>query len=208
MQERALETRTRLTDAAITCFVESGYDATSVQTICERAGASKGAFYHHFPSKQAIFVQILNEWLESLNARLRDSVARAPTVPDALRSMAQLIHHVFEEASGQLPMFLEFLSKARLDPDVWQMTISPYRAYRDYFAGLVEQGVAEQSLQEVDPDVAAQLIVSTAVGLLLIGLLDPEQTDWGPTSEACLQLLIGSIQIAGWSPDAKERVQP
>jgi len=196
MQERALETRARLTESAIACFVESGYDATSVQTICERAGASKGAFYHHFPSKQDVFLQILNEWLEGLSAQMRDSSTRAATVPEAFHNMASLIQRVFREASGQLPMFLEFLAKARLEPGVWEMTVAPYRIYREYFANLTAQGISEGSLRDVNPDVAAQLIVAAAVGLLLVGLLDPEQTDWGKTSEDCLRLLISSLEAS------------
>ena len=50
-QKRGEETRSRILDAAQGCFVQHGYDATGVAEICRSAGLSKGAFYHHFPSK-------------------------------------------------------------------------------------------------------------------------------------------------------------
>ena len=59
-QQRSEETRARLLEAAEACFSESGYDGTGVAKICRRAGVSKGAFYHHFETKQAIFLELLN----------------------------------------------------------------------------------------------------------------------------------------------------
>jgi len=51
MQQRSEETRARILDAAIRRFAIAGYDAASVEDICTEAGVSKGAFYHHFPTK-------------------------------------------------------------------------------------------------------------------------------------------------------------
>ena len=46
--------RTELLDIAASLFARSGYSATSVDEIIAQAGLSKGAFYHHFPSKEAL----------------------------------------------------------------------------------------------------------------------------------------------------------
>ena len=67
MQQRSMETRKRILDAAQSLFSQSGYDATGVAEICRAAGVSKGAFYHHFPSKQAIFLELLDGWLSRLD---------------------------------------------------------------------------------------------------------------------------------------------
>jgi TetR/AcrR family transcriptional repressor of nem operon len=45
-QQRSEETRASILDAAVRCFALSGYDAASVDDICEEAGVSKGAFWH------------------------------------------------------------------------------------------------------------------------------------------------------------------
>ena len=53
--ERTDATRGKLLAVARKLFATKGYAATSVDTLVRRAGVTKGAFYHHFPDKQAIF---------------------------------------------------------------------------------------------------------------------------------------------------------
>ena len=59
MQQRSEETRTHILKAALDLFSKNGYDATSVANICQAAGVSKGAFYHHFASKHSVFQALL-----------------------------------------------------------------------------------------------------------------------------------------------------
>ncbi len=135
-----------------------------------------------------------------LDMQLEAARRGAETVPEGLRRMAEMAQQVFEEMSeqvpvtgGQIPIFLEFWTKASRDPAVWQATIAPYRRYQALLANLVEQGIAEGSLRPVNPEAAAQLILSLAVGLLLQGLLDPQGADWGQVAQESLQMLLQGL---------------
>jgi AcrR family transcriptional regulator len=192
-QRRGEETRTRILDAAAERFARSGYDATGVAEICQRAGVTKGAFYHHFPSKQDVFLELLNRWLEGLDTQFQVARGEADTVPRALLAMARMAGQVFEAARGQLPMFLEFWTKAARDPAVWQATIAPYRRYRAVFVEMIETGVAEGSLGPCDPRTVAQVMVSLAVGLVLQELMDPEGTDCGRVAEDGVRMLLRGL---------------
>ena len=196
-RQRGEETRSRILQAAEECFAQYGYDATGVAEICQRAGLSKGALYHHFPSKQAIFLELLDRWLAGLDAQLTATQAGAETVPQSLLRMAGMARHIFRAAGGQLPIFLEFWTQASHDPTVWQATIDHYRRYRAFFATLIEEGIAEGSIAPVDSERAAQVIVSLAVGLLLQGLLDPQGADWGQVAEEGIRLLLSGLRKAG-----------
>ncbi len=187
-QQRSEETRARILDAAVRRFAVVGYDAASVDDICSEAGVSKGAFYHHYPTKQAIFLALMQGWLKLIDIGL--DAARKDTVPETLMHMTNLLPGVFAAAEDRLPMFLEFWLQASRDETVWKAIIAPYRHYQDQFAGLVKDGVAEGSLKPTDPQAAALAIVSLAVGLVLQGVLDPHGADWEKTARESMRLLM------------------
>lgn len=195
VQQRAEETRARILEAAAECFAQQGYEAASVADICERAGVSKGAFYHHFPSKQDLFMALLSDWLEALDAGLRRAQAEAADVPSALRDMAGMVGFVLMSAGERLPMFLEFWTHAARDPDIWAATIAPYRRYREFFADLVRAGIAEGSLRPVEAETAAQIIVSLAVGTILQGLLDPQGADWSRSLRQGIEMILTRLEM-------------
>ena len=56
--------RSKLLDAAVAIIRQKGYAATSVDELCARAGVTKGAFFHHFPSKDSLAVAAANYWQE------------------------------------------------------------------------------------------------------------------------------------------------
>jgi AcrR family transcriptional regulator len=193
-QQRAEETHKRILEAATRCFGESGYDATGVAKICQEAGVSKGAFYHHFSSKQALFLELLAQWMDEMDRQLEILGGEAADASDRLLSMTGIVGAILSEANVRLPMYLEFWTRSARDPAVWQRTIEPYRRYRNFFAGIVTAGVSEGTFQKVNPQAAASAIVALAVGLLVQGLLDPDGADWEQASREGMELLLNGLK--------------
>jgi AcrR family transcriptional regulator len=65
-ETRSAEMRSRLLDAARVLFVETGFAATSTPAIVNAAGVTRGALYHHFADKQAIFRAVLDREAEQV----------------------------------------------------------------------------------------------------------------------------------------------
>ena len=195
VQQRGEETRTRILDVAQEAFARYGYDATGVAEICRRAGVTKGGFYHHFPSKQDVFLEMLERWLEGLDQDLEVMRSGEETVPDELRAMTAMVPAVFQEAGGRLTLFLEFLTKAGHSPAVWQATVAPFRKHHAFFAKMISDGIQEGSLRPVDPEMASNLLLSFAVGLLTMGLLDPFGGDWGRVAQEGMSMLMSGIEV-------------
>lgn len=67
------DARQKLLAAALDAIREQGYAGTSVEDLCSRAGVTKGAFFHHFKSKEALAVAAANHWSEITGAFFADA---------------------------------------------------------------------------------------------------------------------------------------
>jgi AcrR family transcriptional regulator len=84
----ALDTRQRILQSSLRCFLEHGYDQTTVSLIRQDSGVSNGALFHHFPSKEAIadalYVDAIGSFQEGLWQLLAD---RPPSLQAAVRGV-------------------------------------------------------------------------------------------------------------------------
>lgn len=193
LQPRSEETRERLMQAALASFAERGYDATGVAEICQRAGVSKGAFYYHFASKQALFLALLDQWLAALEREMTRLAAPSAPAAQSLQAKVGLLQQVFRDASGRLLMYLEFWRQAARDETIWQATVAPFQRYHGLLAGMIEQGIAEGSLRPCDPQEAARALVSMAVGMVLQSALDPTGNDWERSAQLGVELFLTGL---------------
>jgi AcrR family transcriptional regulator len=193
MQQRGEETHARILEVASLLFSKNGYDATGVAEICQIAGVSKGAFYHHFPTKQAVFMELMDSWLTGLDAGFQLMLQQTSDIPQAILKMADMVGSVFQSADVRLAIFLEFWTQANRDPSVWQAAIAPYRRYQTYFSNLIQEGIAEGSLLPVDPIQTSRVMVSMALGLLMQALFDPLGADWPNEIRQSMAVLLFGI---------------
>jgi AcrR family transcriptional regulator len=193
-QKRKEETKERILMIASECFSEKGYDSTSVEEICKRSGISKGGFFHHFPTKQALFLEILNNWLSNLDKEMEKIIEESENVYIALIRLSGIMKKVLKDSYGHLPLFLEFLSKAEKDKEVWKEIISHFKRYREYFRELIKRGIEEGSINKSDPSILSQIIVSFSIGVLLQELLDPEGYNWEKISKKGIEFILSEVR--------------
>ncbi len=84
--DRGQATRAHILNVATDLFAAQGYEATSIEAVLKSSGVSRGALYHHFANKEAVFTAVL----ESVEARVAQHVsaaaAGAANPLDALRA--------------------------------------------------------------------------------------------------------------------------
>ena len=193
MQHRSEKTRNRILEAATQLFSQAGYNAAGVAEICSVAGVSKGAFYHHFPTKQAVFIALLTSYLNGIDSGFSMMRQKTQNVPQVIIQMAEMAGSLFQSSEIHLPIFLEFWTQANHDPLIWEAAISPYRRYQAYFATMIQEGIDEGTIEPIDAQLAARVLVSLAVGLLMESLFDPQITDWQDEARNSVELLMNGI---------------
>lgn len=114
--ERTAETRERLLDAAVASLVEVGYGQTSTTAVAQRAGVSRGAQTHHFPTKRELVVAAVEHVFATREAAFRDAFLALP--PDD-RTLDRAVEILWEIISGPAyAAVLELLVAARTDPEL------------------------------------------------------------------------------------------
>lgn len=155
------ETVNLILDVAFRLFMEKGYERTSIQDIInELGGLSKGAIYHHFKSKEDILVAVTDKMTAESNkmlAAIRDSSEL--NGKDKLRT-------IFKE-SIRRPVQDEIFTVApnlgnnpRLMYSILRETIDD--AAPNYIRPIIEQGIADGSIQTEYPEELAELIILAA----------------------------------------------
>ena len=83
-RERTEETRLTLLKAARAAFIERGYGPTSTPEIVSAAGITRGALYHHFPDKQALFRAVIAQEMSDVASAIDVAAAHSPDAGSAL----------------------------------------------------------------------------------------------------------------------------
>ena len=84
--DRGWRTRERLIQAAEQVFGRDGFHRASIVDITRAAGVGQGTFYLYFPSKEAVFVELVRQMGHDMRRRLREAAAAAPNRGEAERA--------------------------------------------------------------------------------------------------------------------------
>jgi AcrR family transcriptional regulator len=143
-------TRQALLNSAITLFEQFGFDATPVQRIVDDAGLTKGAFYHHFESKDDLLREIHDEFVDTQFAVLREVVARDLPADEALRQI--VVEVLMEPLSVYKAEITVFLQERRFLSDETFADINQKReAFGDCIADVIAGGMDDGMFNRVGP---------------------------------------------------------
>jgi TetR/AcrR family transcriptional regulator, transcriptional repressor for nem operon len=103
MSRTAVSGKEKILNAALSVIRCKGYEATTVDDLCASAGVTKGAFFHHFKSKEEMAVEAANHWSRVTN-QLFDS-APYRKIPDPLNRVLGYVDFRKSILQGELAEF-------------------------------------------------------------------------------------------------------
>jgi AcrR family transcriptional regulator len=118
-----MATRKLLVDVARENFTQRGYAATSIDDVIHQAGVARGALYHHFPGKEALFRAVYEEVEGEVVARVLAVAAAQPSPWDAVRAGLSAFLDACLEPSFRRIVVLESVSV--LQSEVMEVGIDP-----------------------------------------------------------------------------------
>jgi AcrR family transcriptional regulator len=187
MRLPADQRRLQLLEVARTRFADQGFHATSMDEIAEAAGVTKPVLYQHFPSKRALYVELLEDTADQL---LRLLEAATSSVATGRERVEAGFRAYFQFAVGDRSAFrLLFGASIRTDPEFARIVDSTIRVAADTISSLIEipasdeqrhvlanalvgmaESVGRRALQEPEPEVDGEELARWIAELAWFGL--------------------------------------
>lgn len=151
------QTVTRILDTASALFFQKGYDKTTLQDIIDATGLSKGAIYHHFASKEAILIAVVDRMGEhntAVLAEVRDR--KGLTGAEKLREMFRTSMRLSFQSGivHMLPFLIENPKFIAL-----QMQSILGEASPDYVLPILNEGIADGSIRTDHPEELSEVLL-------------------------------------------------
>ena len=151
------ETVRKILDTAESLFIEKGYDHTSLQDIIAATGLSKGAIYHHFTSKEAIFYSVCDR-IGQRNGEVLSAVRDDPRLSGIVK--LRTIFKVSLQPERQAKMFC--MMPYLLDNDKFlatEMRSIFMEVAPDFIEPILRQGMADGSIRTDHPRELAEAMM-------------------------------------------------
>ena len=175
-QDRSRATQRRLLDATVDCLVEVGWAGTTTTLVSERAGVSRGAQLHHYPTKDALVLAAVAHLAQRRREELETEAAGVLVLP-----LPERVDRVIELLSGVYvgPLFqaaLELWVAARTDPALHDALVPLEAKFgRDLHRFAVRQLGADERQPGVRQSVQATLDLLRGLGVASLLTDDTER---------------------------------
>jgi TetR/AcrR family transcriptional regulator, fatty acid metabolism regulator protein len=167
-------TRDRILQAALRIFAEKGYHRAAVDDIVRVSGTSKGAVYHHFPNKEALFLALVDEFAARLAERIAVAIGGAHGALGKVEAALRAGLETFADHRELARIVL--LESVRLGAAYESKRAEVHRRFGALIQGYLDQAVAEGSIPPLDTRVAT-LAWLGAVNEIVVQWLHADEPD-------------------------------
>ena len=189
-EERKTTSINKILDSAEEFIQKNGMSNIDINKICKSAGLTKGAFYHHFQNKQQLLLEIFNRWIKRVSSEVEITGYKTINTVDLIFHIIDRITPAFENASNQLPIFIELYTEAISDSNSRTYVLESYNNFIAFFSDLLKNGMVKGFIKKADPAKVSKILFSINLGLLIQGLIDPGSENWPEMAKESIRLLL------------------
>jgi AcrR family transcriptional regulator len=183
-------------DAAWRRLAANGYHDTTVDDVCDEAGVSKGAFYSYFPTKQDLFLALLEEETHALNRVAADLAGRDLSGAERVRRFTQAMLRVGDDP-GRVQLHADLWAALAGDPVIRERFAAAVEARRSVLREWIVRSIqaGDLGLDERRANALASILIALADGLMLHRAVDPRGFQWA-NIRAVMDALLAGIDRA------------
>lgn len=198
-QERSRTRRQRLLDAALEVFAARGYNETAVDDIARVSDTSKGGLYFHFPSKQALFLALLDEASDALLRRVEEAMA---TETEPLARGDAALREVLHTFGGHRLLARFLLVEAIGAGSEFTARLNDlHAAFANLIAECLDDAIARGQIPPCDTGIAAHAWYGAVNQTVLRWLLTGEPCRLEETYPALRSLLLHGVSGPSLNPE-------
>ena len=171
-QQRTLDTRRKLLDAALASLVEAGYAGTSTTRIAALTGLSQGALFKHFPTKQDLLVAALEDFYGRLIEDFRATARKHPRGKAGIRAALDALWTMFQRED--LRASFELHMAARTDESLRKQLAPIASEHGDNILRLAEELFPVDATRGPRFRAFVELVLSTMNGAAVGAILNPD----------------------------------
>lgn len=185
------DTQQKILDAAIDVFAQKGYHDARVDEIVEVSKTSKGAVYFYFPSKQDIFLAIVDKFAALLADRLDQVIAQDAPGVERVSAALQICLKTFEQYRSLAKVFL--VQAAGLGVVFEDKQIEIHNRFARLIQEQLDDAVEEGDIPPIDTEVAAYIWMGAIYDMVIrwVRTGQPEPSRIFPTLQVMLLRSIG-----------------
>ena len=162
----------QILDAALEVFVKKGYAQTRMDDIVDLSGLSKGAIYHHYSSKNELFLSLIDHWETYFFTDILKKSLIDKEPDDLLREIVVDVVNAFKTKKYVFLAELEFWSLANHDENVRIKTKELYVKLLNMFKSIINKGIKDKKYKKVNVDVASLSIMTAIQGVIWFSIFE------------------------------------
>lgn len=150
--------REKIRAAAVQLFSEMGYHAAPLRNIAELAGIQAASIYYHYPSKQALLVEIMDTHMRQLNASLEGILEQPGGVADRLYEA--VASHIRLHTTHKAEFFIIDTEIRALEGEYREQILALRDQYEHLLQRLLQEGVDQGVLRPTDVKVTSYAVIA------------------------------------------------
>ncbi len=191
------ERRQQILEAAMTCFARKGYHLTTMDDIAAELPFSKGLLYYYFKTKRALFLAILEDWMDNSMKAWEAQLSPDEDTTALMHACLNFGVQLLTQSTDLARVEFEFYGELGRDPIISDAFKTLFTEFRAQIKAILEAGINKGEIRPVDTDALSAVVLGVYEGLAMQAMVEPDGFDWPVVAQTLYDVVMQGISPLG-----------